>query len=166
LFEIPRRDGMQVREATSDDAPDVLAVHRAAIGAIEPGAYTAAQLDAWAAAQDDPTQYPFDDAGQYLAVAETDAAGVVGFVGVDRADGVLETLYVHPDHAGMGVGSDLLTHAEGVLREAGHQRVVMAASRNAVPFYERHGYETTPETFDLEMGRETLSFVRMERPLD
>lgn len=156
---------MRIREATSDDAADVLAVHRAAIEAIEPGAYTAAQLDAWAAAQDDPTQYPFDDEAQYLAVAESGAAGVVGFVGVDRGDGVLETLYVRPDHAGAGIGSDLLTHAEGVLQAAGYDRVVMAASRNAVPFYEHHGYETTSETFDLEMGTETLSFVRMERRL-
>jgi putative acetyltransferase len=156
---------MRIREATNDDAADVLAVHRAAIEAIEPGTYTAAQLDAWAAAQDDPTQYPFDDESQYLAVAERDAAGVVGFVGVDRGDGVLETLYVHPDHAGAGIGSDLLTHVEGALRAAGHDRVVMAASRNAVPFYEHHGYETTAETFDLEMGTETLSFIRMERRL-
>jgi hypothetical protein len=39
----------------------------------------------------------------------------------------------------------------------------MAASKNAVSFYEQFDYERQSETFDLDMGSHVLEFVRMEK---
>jgi putative acetyltransferase len=156
-------DTMRIREATSTDRPELLRVHKAAIRGVEPGSYSEYQLDAWEAAQDDPSQYPVDDSTQYLAVAETEDGTVVGFVGIDVADGVLETLYVDPAVGGQGVGSALLRHGEALAREQGCNQLVMAASKNAVSFYEQFDYERQSETFDLDMGSHVLEFVRMEK---
>lgn len=156
-------DTMRIREATSTDRQELLRVHKAAIRGVEFGSYSEDQLYAWAAAQDDPSQYPVDDSTQYLAVAETEDETIVGFVGIDVADGVLETLYVVPAVGGRGVGSALLRHGETIARKQGCNRLVMAASKNAVSFYEQFDYERRPETFDLEMGPHVLEFVRMEK---
>lgn len=156
---------VQLRKANSSDDTAILDVHRAAIRAINPDRYTGDEVDAWAAAQDDPSQYPLDDQTQYLAVAETEDNRLVGFVGLDLPDGVLETLYVHPDVQGEGIGATLLAHAEKRLRDYGHDVCIMAASRNAVPFYRRHGYSGEDETFTLKMGETPLEFVRMEKVL-
>lgn len=154
---------MRLRDATTADAAAILAVHRAAIEGVDPDVYTAAQLAAWKAAQDDPDQYPIGEAEQYLAVAEDEQAGIVGFVGLDLEEGVLETLYVDPEFGGKGVGSALLDHGEKVARRHDHDAIAMAASQNATAFYERHGYVEREETFALDMGEETLEFVRMDK---
>jgi putative acetyltransferase len=175
---------VSIREATSGDGPAILAVHRAAIRGIEPGTYAPAAIDAWVATQDDPSQYPLDDPTQYVAVATTDGdsvdataredravvtaredSAVVGFVGLDLDRGVLETLYVSPAAGGDGVGAALLEHAEGVARRHDHDRLVAAASINAVGFYERHGYEQEPDTYTRDMDGHRIEFQSVEKPL-
>ncbi|UIP00864.1 GNAT family N-acetyltransferase [Halobaculum sp. CBA1158] len=64
--------------------------------------------------------------------------------GVDPA-GAVEAVYVHPDHAGAGVGSLLLSDLEREARDRGLASLGMHASLNAVGFYERHGYERVRE---------------------
>lgn len=152
---------VELREATPADGPAVLDVHREAIGGVDPGEYTEAQLDAWLAAQDDPDQYPFEDGTQYLAVAETDER-IVGFAGLDLDRGVVETLYVRPDAAGRGVGTALLDRVERVARDRGHEALLTGASRNAVGFYERRGY-AAEGTVEVSMERETVEFVKMRK---
>lgn len=155
----------EVRPGDAADARELLDVHRAAILAADGDAYTPAQRRAWAAAQDDPEQYPLADSTQWVAVAEDADGAVVAFVGVDLADGVLETLYVHPDAQGVGLGTRLLERAETTAREDGLDHLVMAASRNAVAFYEGRGYRQTAETFTLAFGEHELAFERMEKQL-
>ena len=158
---------VELRAANPGDMDAVLAVHRAAVRSVTTDRYTDEEVAAWAAAQDDPGQYPIGEDSQYIAVAETDDDGVVGFVGLDLADGVLETLYVHPTVQGEGTGTALLTHAEDTLRDHGHRVCVVAASRNAVPFYRRRGYSVEDEAFVVEMADDAaLEFVRVEKTLD
>lgn len=77
--------------------------------------------------------------------------GVVGFVTfglesgsrTDVVRGVVENLYVAPDYRGRGVGSTLLSTAEGHLRELGADVLslrTMADNDDARRFYRRHGY--------------------------
>ena len=157
---------VELREAKPGDTDAVLAVHRAAIHSVTTDRYTDEEVAAWAAAQDDSDQYPVGEDSQYIAVAETADDGVVGFVGLDLMDGVLETLYVHPTVQGDGIGTALLTHAEDTLRDHGHRVCVVAASLNAVPFYRQRGYSLEDETFVVEMTDDTaLEFVRVEKAL-
>lgn len=159
-------DMVELRGATPADLDAVLSVHRDAIRSITTDRYTEEEREAWAAAQNDPDQYPVDEDTQYLAVAETADDRIVGFVGLDLEDGVVETLYVHPSVQGEGIGAKLLTHAETTLRAHAHDTCVMAASLNSVPFYQRQGYRVKGATFSLEMKDAHLEFVRMEKPLN
>ena len=63
-------------------------------------------------------------------------------------------MYVQPQHAGQGIGSALLAHAEGEIRADGYPTVRLEASWNAEEFYLRWGY--------LPLG---VRSVEEERPM-
>lgn len=100
--------------------------------------------------------------GEGLAVAtDGDRPGsIVGFVmfreerglydqTVDR--GIVDNLFVDPDHRDRGVGAALLEYAESSLAEVGVEVValsVMADNERARAFYDRRGYR--PHRIDLE----------------
>jgi len=68
---------------------------------------------------------------------------VVGWVEVSGA--TIESLYVSPAAARLGVGSSLLTHAERQIRDAGASIAYLDASPNAEAFYARRGYRRVGE---------------------
>lgn len=67
----------------------------------------------------------------------------VGWVEVGGA--TIESLYVSPAAARLGVGSLLLTHAEREIRDAGASIAYLDASPNAEAFYARRGYRRVGE---------------------
>lgn len=69
----------------------------------------------------------------------------------DRERGIIENLYVRPEHRNDGVGSALLGAAETRLRDAGVETIaleVLAPNERARKFYARHGYN--PHRIELE----------------
>jgi Acetyltransferases len=95
------------------------------------------------------------------ADGESDVVGFVMFriradeYEVDCERGLVENLYVVPDHRGAGIGSDLLSAAEQLLRERGVDVVsleAIAQNHDARRFYRRHGYE--PHRVELERSLE------------
>ena len=85
----------------------------------------------------------------YTDETEPDAIGFVMFrrqsnrYAVTRSRGLIENLYVVPDHRGRGVGSRLLAAAETRLSERGVDVVAleaMAGNGHGRRFYRRHGY--------------------------
>ncbi len=108
-------------------------------------------------------------AGDVLAARRADGT-FVGFVqfGPDGGSyeqdverGVVENLYVRPDHRGDGLGSELLARAEQALLDAGVERValeVLADNEAARRFYARHGYE--PHRVELEKSPESDSHTK------
>lgn len=99
-----------------------------------------------------------------VLVARTESDDIAGFVQFapeggsyeqDVERGIIENLYVRPDHRGNGIGSELLERAERELIDAGADRVcleVLAANDAAQRFYERHGYD--PHRVELEKSPE------------
>lgn len=99
-----------------------------------------------------------------VLVARTETDDIVGFVQFapeggdyvqDVERGVIENLYVRPDHRHEGIGGDLLERAEQELVDAGADRVcleVLAPNDAARRFYARHGYE--PHRVELERSPE------------
>lgn len=145
---------LRVREAEPSDAAAVCRVHEAAIRGLGPRGYDDDQVDAWAGDRS-PADYDFDTE-DYDVVADRDGE-VVGFGTLvperpdyltDRGDspaGAVEAVYVHPDHAGEGVGSAILADLEREARDRGLASLGLQASLNAVEFYERRGYERERE---------------------
>ncbi len=91
-------------------------------------------------------------------------SGIVGFVMFDLQTGVYEqaatrgivqNVYVEPDHRDSGVGSALLDAAEDVLVERGAELLaleVMADNESARRLYRNRGYE--PHRIELEKSVE------------
>ncbi|WP_139981051.1 GNAT family N-acetyltransferase [Nocardioides litoris] len=117
-----------VRPAAPDDAPAVAAVH----------------LAARRTASMPPSPHPDDEALTFLrgrmALDETWVAEVAGEVVayLRMTDTWLDDLYVHPDHAGHGVGSTLLDVAKA-RRPDGFSLWVFEVNTPARAFYARHG---------------------------
>lgn len=126
----------RIRTATRDDVGRIAAIHEAAVRERGPTAYDDEQVATWAEPGDDPT--PTDD--DHWIVAERDGR-VVGWGRIDVDAGEITGSYVDPDHARTGVGATMIAALEGYARGQGLEEVVLAASKNAVGFYERIGYE-------------------------
>ena len=77
----------------------------------------------------------------------------------------LLALYVHPDAAGRGVGRALLQRVEALLREEGATTVALAASRNAVSFYETCGYTRGEDLTQALADGTVMDAVHMQRTL-
>lgn len=92
-------------------------------------------------------------------VAERDGS-VAGFVhaiwDVDRGEGHVLRLYVHPDHRGQGIGTDLLETVCGDLFDSGADRVramVLEANDLGNEFYSDFGFEHV-DTEEIDIGGE------------
>lgn len=106
------------------------------------------------------------DDGQHWVVAVREDA-VAGYGRLDPAEDEAEVTatYVHPDHDRAGVGSALLASLEGYARGSGAEACTLWASRNAVPFYERMGYERVDEVAHEVADGVELTIVELRKPL-
>jgi putative acetyltransferase len=160
---------MQVRPATPEDAPAVFALHVASIRTLGPEGYDPDQVRAWARKDHGPEGYPIDEEGHHFVVAEREGE-VAGFGDlvpdseeVD-AEADIRAVYVHPEHAGRGVGSTILAELEGYARGTGVGSIGITASLNAVGFYERAGYERLREA-SYDTGGTELDVVVFRKGL-
>src|SRR3954452_10385560 len=109
---------VQVRRARGEDAADIAAVFDAAVSTgwaflgelAQKSMFSAEHWDRLVAEHTPP------DA---LLLADDPADGVVGFTAVHVEEGELYLLFVHPDHAGRGLGRRLLEAAHDLMRAAG-----------------------------------------------
>ncbi|KIC35767.1 GNAT family N-acetyltransferase [Leisingera sp. ANG-M7] len=67
-------------------------------------------------------------------------------VGGLSPDGSISLLYVAPAAAGRGTGTAMLAHLEAELQRQGHAEGRLDATRTALDFYRKHGWEATEET--------------------
>ena len=153
-----------VRRTTSDDAPAILSLHVASIRAFGPDAYDEREVEAWATKDHGPEGYPVEDDRRRMFVAEA-ADAVAGFGQVNVDDSEVVAVYVHPDHARRGVGSALLSRLEAEVRDEDLDSLALTASLNAVPFYERMGYEPVAEVTHATTDEVDLTCVRMGKKL-
>ncbi|WP_298256920.1 GNAT family N-acetyltransferase [Bradyrhizobium sp.] len=78
-----------------------------------------------------------------LLVATNEADRLIGFVAVHPPEGEMYLLFVHPDHAGRGVGRALLEAAHEILRSAGCREAYLYTheqNERAIAVYEAAGY--------------------------
>jgi len=158
---------VSVREATEHDADAMLDLHVASIRAFGPDAYDDEQVEAWAYTENDPS-YPIDDPDHVIVVAEADDGHLTGLGDVSPSEGELYAVYVHPDHAGAGIGTAILDRLETAARDRGCETLELTASKNAVGFYEQAGYERLGLVEHEPSGPHDviLKCVRMRKILD
>lgn len=154
-----------VREARPDDVDAIEAIHAASVRGLAASRYDAVQIESWS----DGADYSLPTEGVHVVVAEEEGPdagdGIVGFGAVDLDSGEIRAAYVHPDHAGEGVGSAVLGALETAASEAGLTDLQLTASLNAVAFYERHGWEPTGRTTHELDGGVELEAMAMEKSI-
>jgi len=99
-----------------------------------------------------------DDARHFVA---SDAGRIVGcgsFFHLDPLTVRLRKMAVLPTYQGRGIGTALICHAAGLLRDSGYERLVLDARSTATAFYARLGLSVVGDVF-VKQG---LDYVRME----
>ncbi len=152
-----------VRRATAADAPAVGAVFDAAVRAGWTFLGPVAQQPMFTPAHWDDLVADLGPPDALLVA--TDAAGAVpGFAAVRTHAGELFLLFVHPDHAGRGVGRALLRAAHDALRAAGHSRAYLHTEERNVRarrVYEAAGYRPDGQCRESDFHGAPLRELRL-----
>jgi len=158
---------VQVRRSHGEDATDIAAVFDAAVSTgwsylgelAQKSMFSAEHWDRLVAEHGPP------DA---LLLADDPSDGVVGFTAVHVQEGELYLLFVHPDHAGRGLGRRLLEAAHDLMRAAGRgSSFLFTEERNARArqVYEAAGYRPDGAVRRSEFEGQTLRELRLVKDL-
>jgi len=147
--------GLVIRRATGADLGR--AVELLVLGALPGGP---ARVEDAAAAAYAAALREIDDAGGTVLVAERDGEVIgvcqlIAFRHLQASGGLcaeIESVHVHPDHRGSGVGTALLREAVARARALGCYRVQLTSNarrEDAHRFYERLGFSPTHVGFKM-----------------
>lgn len=154
---------MTIRKARTEDICDIAELHVASIRQLGACHYTRDQIDAWASTR--PAEhYQSRIETCFLYVAETNDQ-IVGFSQLDPRNAEIKAVYVHPDHARTGVGSQLLSALEEAARSSGIAALHLSSSLNAVSFYLSRGFSAVENVQHRLRSGTTLECVRMVKQL-
>ncbi|MBY6068679.1 GNAT family N-acetyltransferase [Leisingera aquaemixtae] len=136
---------LEIRRATVFDVFSMSRVLHASIrdlcGADHGG--DAARIAEWTAGKTpDQIRKWIGGPGRYWLAERGGEAAAVG--GLDP-NGVISLLYVAPAAAGQGTGGALLAHLEAELLRDGHVEARLNATRTALDFYRKHGWQKANE---------------------
>lgn len=154
----------RIRRAELADSENICRVHKASITALCGGDYTPGQIEAWIG-QRQAVDYVKAIQSACFFVAEEDGQ-IIGFSLMQPAQGVINAVYVHPEHVGRGVGTLLLAALEREARAAGLSRVTLNATLNSVLFYKARGYESCGSGMNTLPSGVELPCLRMEKSMD
>src|SRR5215467_4224508 len=163
----PGSSGVKVRRATADDAQAIRAVFDAAVRASWTYLGELAQKPMFAPADWD--QLVADHAPPKVLLVATGQAGqVVGYTAAHPDDGEMFLLFVHPTHAGRGIGRTLLSAAHDALRAAGCQQAYLYTheqNQRALAVYESAGYRRDGSVRESDFGGTTIRELRLVKQL-
>jgi hypothetical protein len=98
-------EGTQIRKATLQDTEEICQVHRAFIAKLCRGHYSPQQIEAWVGTKK-PEHYETPITNGIIFVAERENR-VVGMAEMmDPAKGIINALYLHPEHVGESSAPD------------------------------------------------------------
>lgn len=124
--------------------------------------YTEDQRAAWASRALDGDAFANRLSSQLTLVVQMDGE-YMGFASL-KDGGVLDMLYVHPYHAGIGVGTALANALEKIAAARGKTEITLEASDSAVEFFEGRGYVATSRTL-IPIEDEWLANSQMKKLL-
>ncbi|MBE9009834.1 GNAT family N-acetyltransferase [Pseudanabaenaceae cyanobacterium LEGE 13415] len=101
----------------------------------------------------------FSDANVEIFGMQTDQ-GLAGYIAVGRKTHI-HHLFVRADQQQKGIGRMLIDFVEQRSRASNIPQLTVRASLNAVPFYEKCGFETTADTQEIN----GIKFQPMQKPL-
>ena len=153
---------MTIREATTSDYQDMIALHSDTVQRVCASLYAADAVEEWSTRNTIEKFERFAPKTKMWVATEEDT--LLGFAITPTANPKVWFCYVSADHQKKGVGSRLLKKVEDYWRERGAKTIVLDASLNAVTFYESHGYRQVKEDV-FQMKQHVLPIVLMEKSL-
>jgi len=75
-----------------------------------------------------------------ILIVACDNETIVGLIQYDPSESAVDAIYVLPGHNGKGLGTRMLRYIEDVARSLKKGEIQIAASMNAIPFYEKSKY--------------------------
>ena len=136
-----RRASHPLRPFVPGDTIALRELFAASIEELTQDDYDEDQRAAWAAAAADADAFARRLVGQLTLVVQIDGA-YAGFASL-KDNTVLDMLYVHPWHAGEGVGTALADALERIAAARGAKAITVDASDTAAIFFEGRGYVAT-----------------------
>ncbi|MCL1068648.1 GNAT family N-acetyltransferase [Shewanella olleyana] len=128
---------MHIRKATVDDATAAFEIRNLAILSQCTGHYNPDVLAKWTEG-DVPVGFIHDFAKYgYVCVIED---SVVGVGMIDLETGMVDAMFVRPEHFGKGLGKGMLRYLEMLARQTSCKVLKLDASLNAVEFYRACGF--------------------------
>lgn len=153
---------LTIREAVQSDIAAIHAIHMVSIKTLCASTYTPAEINAWISNPDiERYAQQMHGSRKYLLAMEDN--NICGFGAPDIAKREIASLFVHPDHAGHGIGAALLHAFEAAAAARGISELAVHSSLNARRFYEKHGYgKGELEKFQLRSGQQ-IDAVRLKK---
>lgn len=102
---------------------------------------------------------------EQIALLAVEAGNIIGYIKLFLDMGVvlLESLVVHPERKGQGIGAELLLAAEQTIKAKGAHRIWLETGSDwkARQFYEKHGYLLRSTLPDYYAHREFVILEKM-----
>ncbi|ENB4166311.1 TPA: GNAT family N-acetyltransferase [Stenotrophomonas maltophilia] len=154
---------MRFRTGTTDDVATLWALRTRCVRETCSSHYPPEVIAPWSASPPPPPSQYARLLGQGgCVVAEDGQGGLLGFGVFDADANEVDALFVDPDRGGQGIGQALM---QRLLAMADREReVVLSASLNAVPFYQRQGFISVREEVYPHPSGVALASVSMRRP--
>lgn len=149
-----------IRPMQTGDGEAMQRLHQRAIMATSGTHYSLEQRESWAFGLR-PEQYVTPANGHFDVVVVDDV--IVAFC--DHSLDEVIGLYIDPAHQGRGIGSALLSQAEGRMRNAGTTLANVHSALSSQSFYEQHGFRETERTTHRSRGGLIMPSVRLQKQL-
>lgn len=153
-----------IRPGTREDIPAIHRVHSASIRGLCAAVYSPQLIEAWASNPDLKRYEKMLLPSARCLVAEA-GNQVCGFGSLELTKSRLESLFVLPQYAGIGLGRRLLQALEELARDAGITTLNVQASLNAREFYAKHGYRLCKMSTHCTSSGLEMDCAEMEKPL-
>ena len=128
---------MNFRKGTLEDLELIHEIRRAAILGISSKEFSRTECRTWAERRSPEYFAPRVETGAVVIVENESGEAIAWGATVGKR---IEGIYVHPESGRRGVGRQLMSELEEQIRERGNSSTRLAASLNAVGFYEKLGY--------------------------
>ncbi len=155
---------MKIRNASDIDKRDISRLHILSIKRLCSKHYTLEQLNAWTSILT-PSVYDQALEEKIFLVAHDSNQDLMGLGILDIQNSEISAIYIHPDAAGNGIGTEILCKLEAIARNHNAVQITVHSTLNAKGFYQRHGYFDHGLTFHRLPNGSKLECVRMFKDL-
>lgn len=153
-------DDVRIRPARADEADTLWVLRTRCVRETCSSHYPPEVITAWSASPPPSHYRALLDSGGGL-IAEDATGQLLGYGVFDRAGNEIDALFVNPDCAGRGIGLRLMGAMEAMADPA--RALMLSASLNAVPFYQRCGFDALNEEAYAHPSGIALASVRMRK---